>query len=67
MERLLKRARAIPDARICGVAHPRPISMPHAQSVLAYSPKLDSSENTGHFQVGIEGGMTTLRGDFFEM
>jgi hypothetical protein len=29
--------------------------------------KLDASETPGHFQVGFEGGMTTLRGDFFEM
>jgi hypothetical protein len=30
--------------------------------------KLFASENTGHCQVGFEGGgMTTLRGDFFVM
>jgi hypothetical protein len=27
--------------------------------------KLDASENTGHCQVAFEGGMTTLRRDFF--
>jgi hypothetical protein len=41
--------------------------MPHVRSVLVWFKKLDSSENTGRSQAGIEGGMTTLRGDFFVM